>query len=52
MSMFADAYISTLGYQRSLAPGVSEVRESFDVFLFFGEQRHKKGGDDRKGDET
>ena len=33
-------------------PGVSEVRESFDVCLFFGEQRHKKGGHDRKGDET
>ena len=33
-------------------PGVSEVRESFDVCLFFGEQRHKKGDHDRKGDET
>ena len=33
-------------------PRVSEVRESFDVCLFFGEQRHKKGGHDRKGDET
>ena len=50
MSMFADAYISTLGYLWSL--GSAKCAKVFDVCLFFGEQRHQKGGHDRREDET